>query len=314
MINGDNYIIDRSKHKRAYEVEIIKIKLINGVSVRLPKNQVVLTSRSGISAEKLKVGDKVSVDYTPIPSYNPDISDIYLYNKGIILGCFKAKNSILNKELLKVKIDSKLDDLRYLIQNAIRSYHTEFKIKKVDDYYIGITDNEDKIKHLLLDTKFENFNLSKLNKNSKIGFIATYFTINGIITNSDWIIANDTDKSLLYDIQRVLIEFGIYSEVELYKKAETYINLNGEVKETKDEYRITIYDISFKKIGFLDHNMEEKLNKIKPDIIDVIKLRKKEQEVVKITEDGTDMIYKLDIKGINHYNTNGLVVLNKQEE
>lgn len=319
----DNVVLNNVEYKanKRYKSSTTsnKILLDNNISITLSNSHKVLTSKGAVRVEELKVGDSISVDYTGIPTYNNKIKDIHEYNKGILIGYFVTKYSKITDNCIRVKVPKILSDANVLLVSILKGYDVEFNLKPIkhQEFLTGEIVDLVSIRHIIKDLdvmSYDIFSLDihKFTKDKKLGFLRSIFTYSGRVLRDSGVRLYLSNKSLLKAIQLILIEFGIHSVFSLYQKETSSINIDGTVVVHDEVYQLSVYDINYKKIGFLNHNQNNLLNGLPEDNMDIILKKRTELEIISKLESSDKKFYAITVDEVEHYNINGVIVHNDE--
>jgi len=307
------------------EKEVFEVELENGTIVRMTDNHKILTPNGDKELKDLSIGDKVNMDYTPIHDFAIDNESDY--EKGIIAGWLVADGSFVphhDSHSISFSVGDKEFEYAETLESLVRKHIDEnfkltphsqktktclegriHKIEKVSDFnkFLGI-ENFDK-------TTIDLLNKSK---DFKLGFVRAMFTCDGSSRTSSFAMLCAVNKNILEQIQRLLIEFGIYSNLTIHNHAKSYVAKDGLLRNNATAFKIEIYDEVFKNIGYLtNYKNKSFLEKLK-ETPKRIQTRKKEQKIKTIESIGIKDVYDINVDVIHHFNLNGIIVHNCAEE
>lgn len=314
----------KTGHKEVYSVE-----LENGSVIRMTDNHRVSTMGGDVELKNLSAGDKVLVDYSPIYNVTDDINlNKNSYNRGILSGWLVADGSIHNTNDVKGYVEYALGESEFefeeALSNMLKKYDENFEFKphsqKPETCKVGRIHKREVRDRLFDDlgitnqeNKFE-VDFYKMDRDMKLGFLRALFTCDGSSRCEGISTLYSIEKDFLYHIQRLLKEFGVYSTVTLHNSAKSYIAKDGKMRNNSATYKIGIYDVEFKKIGFLTKYKNKTLADKKEKNSKILEGKKKELKIRSIKLDGVEDVFDITVNDVHHYNTNGLVVHNCGEQ
>lgn len=310
------------------EKEVFEVELENGAIIKMTDNHLISTPDGfDLPLKELKVGDRVLVDYNSIHSTN--IDNMEEYEKGILAGWFIADGGYHKTDKRKPDMGFCIgenefeykDTLESIIQKYITpDFQFEPHNQKPDTCYVGRIHKDeliDKFSNEMNIRNYDKFTIELYNKSKdfKLGFLKAIFTCDGSSRSEGISCLYSTNKHFMHDVQRLLIEFGVYSTVTIHGYANSYISTDGVVRNNADCWKVSSYDVDFSRIGYLTEYKNNSMNqKIKKGRSARIDSKKKSLKIKNITSVGVMSVYDITVDDIHHYNTNGLVVHNCGEK
>lgn len=315
----------KTGHKEVYSVE-----LENGSIIRMTDNHKITTPNGDVELRNLTAGDKVSVDYHPIHDFNIDYLDNNNseYKKGVLLGWLIADGSIFNKNDNKGYVEFIVGEnefeVKHWLEELIKEYDSEFKFiphyQKPNTCLYGRVhkqENRTKLFHDLgIVDRYDKFNVDfyDMSKDMKLGLLRALFTCDGSSRCEGISTLYSINKSFLYHVQRLLKEFGVYSTITLHNNERSYTSIDGIVRNNSATYKIGVYDVDFKNIGFLTNYKNHTMLESRYNNSTVMDSKKKSLAIKSIEYDGIEDVYDITVDKVHHYNTNGLIVHNCGEQ
>lgn len=312
-----------SGRKMVYEVE-----LENGIIIKMTDNHKILTINGDMELKNLMVGDKVCVDYTPV--FNTIIDDFNDYEKGIIAGWFISDGSFMkhhniNDYMIHFSVGVKEFEYAKILEHYIQKHLDEnFKFKPHSQKNNTCLEGKVCKQNIVNKFKKEILNINNWNKydinfkdkskSFKLGFIRGIFTCDGSSHSSAYALYCSKEKDFLYKIQRLLMEFGAYSNLTLHNKAKIYTAKDGKVRNNSDSWKLEIYDTEFIKIGYLTSYKQDKLLEKAIKTPKRILNKKYNIKIKSIKAVGEEDVYDINVAKVHHFNLNGVIVHNCAEE
>lgn len=312
-----------SGRKMVYEVE-----LENGIIIKMTDNHKILTINGDMELKNLMVGDKVCVDYTPV--FNTIIDDFNDYEKGIIAGWFISDGSFMkhhniNDYMIHFSVGVKEFEYAKILEHYIQKHLDEnFKFKPHSQKNNTCLEGRVCKQNIVNKFKKEILNINNWNKydinfkdkskSFKLGFIRGIFTCDGSSHSSAYALYCSKEKDFLYKIQRLLMEFGAYSNLTLHNKAKIYTAKDGKVRNNSDSWKLEIYDTEFIKIGYLTSYKQDKLLEKAIKTPKRILNKKYNIKIKSIKAVGEEDVYDINVAKVHHFNLNGVIVHNCAEE
>jgi ribonucleotide reductase alpha subunit len=293
-LQNENKFVETSGYFSTGKAEVFEVEFNNGDVLEItenhklakikPKRVGAKINKDDFSLIKLKylsVGDEIRIHNSESRSFG----DLGNYDDGIILGwlsgdgCLSYKNKDDRFPSMILDFWQGEHDIVGIYEKAINKLGVKIKPHKmVNKGNDVIRFCSSRLTNHYTD-KFEeniwNFRKGKINMLYNAseefirGYLAAYFTADGtvqdVIRQSRFNVSvSSINKERLYQVQSLLLNFGIKSSIGLMKKQGSG---RGEFKNSKDCFRLTITGISniikFKKyIGFLNKNKQDKLEHI----------------------------------------------------
>ena len=318
VLNGQSYT-STSMFKTGHK-EVFDVTLENGVVIKMTSNHPVTTPNGDVQLGDLQIGDKVTVDYTSI--HDSSINDVDEYECGIIAGWFVADGgfTIHHHANFAVGVNEFefIDALESYIKKHVADdftfipHHQKSDTCKVGR--VGRIDDVTKFRENIL--KINTFNkfdveLFGRSKEFKLGFLRALFTCDGSVRSCVFAGIYSVNYKFLQDIQRLLIEFGVYSTLHLHGAARSYTASDNKVRNNKDCWKLSVNDTQFRDIGALTKYKALDSTKVTDKRI----LNKKQHLKIRSIESIGEMsVYDITVDDVHHYNTSGLVVSNCGEQ
>lgn len=307
------------------EKEVFLVTLENGIDVRMTGNHQISTPYGDKELQTLSVGDKVCMDYTPV--YDSTIEDENEYELGIIAGWFIADGGFSSsnsesKDAAAFAVGKDEFEYKETLTNLIRKHvYENFYLtphhQKPDTCLVGRLHSIASLSTIrdILNIDSESRNkfdivLEGRSKEFKLGFLRALFTCDGSTRSNSYAMICSIEKEFIRTIQRLLIEFGIYSTLTLHNNPRFYIASDGKQRNNKQVWKADIYDRTFNNIGFLTSYKMNDLLKKDQTFSKRIDGKKYALKIRSIKSIGIMPVYDITVNDIHHYNTSGLTVHN----
>ena len=316
--------------KNGYK-EVFKLITKEGLELRLTKDHKVLTKRGWVESKDLIKDDQIYVQNTD--SYFGTSGS---YEMGLCLGWligdgnFKEQSVDLKfcgkkTELSKYFIEA-IEYLQSSVENNFIKPHTRllmsgrdtiigsrFLYKYFNRYGINCTRNKKVVPNILF----------RGTKECQSGFIKALFSADGHVESAsnsrNAVVLTSVDKKLLQDVQRLLLNFGIYGIIYNGRSKERLAFLpNGKggksLYSCNEVYDIRISGEGIKKfydnIGFLQSDKNERLHNIVKSYSRGPYTKSQYCTFIELIPDGEEDVYDIMVPGVNAFNANGIVVHN----
>ena len=321
FLNGNNY--NSSSCIFSGEKEVFLVTLENGIEIRMTGNHKISTPYGDKELQTLTIDDKVCMDYTPV--YNTTIEDEDEYERGIIAGWFIADGGFSSKRndvkhsaafaVGKDEFEYKDKLTKLIIKHIDSEFHLVPHHQKPDTCMVGRLTAKasiQSIKDILKINSWEKFDicLDGRTKEFKLGFLRAVFTCDGSVRTNEYALICSIEKEFIRTIQRLLMEFGVYSTLTLHNNPKSYIAIDGKQRNNKRVWKVGIYDKVFNLIGFLtEYKQQYMLNK--PQTLSKrIEIKKKHIKIRNIHSIGIMPVYDISVVDVHHYNSSGLIIHN----
>lgn len=309
---------------------VYKLETKEGFTLELTKDHKLWTSEGWKKAKDLTEKDNIILDTHPVEEWDGDGSEDEGYILGLIMGDGHIKNDGTAFICLWDKdnsIKEIKDEVDRILPDILEKVPKWMYIEDRKEYRLGSKP---------LTKLCERFGLTNENKNPGDliekassdfykGFLRGFFDTDGTVgTNFKTGVSvrlNQSNKTCLQVIQRMLLRLGIYSRLYLRRKADKKLMPDGKggekLYDRKDNYEIIISCDSIAKykqqVGFIRKHKKENLNYI----INNRRFTKSKFicHLVTLTRDKKREVFDCTIKHQNHaYDAQGVVISNCGEE
>jgi ribonucleotide reductase alpha subunit len=299
VVNGKEYNC-RTGFVNTGNKKIYKLITKEGFEIRATDNHKILTSGDEwVELQNLLKGDKIVIhNHTSADVKIDPSSDPFL--KGWMIGsfyCDKDKTIKLNDKNLYTNIISVLDKFSCFV-----------KTNKSDTYVYDNSDNNVSGKYI--DGILFKDDIEKECLEFQAGFLRSLFDFRGSV-NENTLILNKLGIVHMKVVQRMLIRFGIYSEI-------VDRNLNMKIYGCSSKYELIIrnrqsIDNYNKLIGFCDEFKIKEINLLLEKYTRNLYGFKFEAEVEKIVYDDFDCVYDATVDEVHAFDANSFYVHNCAE-
>jgi ribonucleotide reductase alpha subunit len=320
--------------------EVFEVTLANNAKIRMTGNHKVTVGYDistntfkDVELKDLKPGDSVCVDYSPI--FDAHIGNKAEYEKGIVAGwlladgCFSKHHHDDDYSVEFCVGEKEFEYASQLEGLVVKHYDDNFQLKphgQTKAALRGRVFKQSVVTQMKADLGIQGWNkfdneLYKKGKDFKLGVLRAIFTCDGSSSSNRIASLYSIDEKFLAGIQRILMEFGIYSDILINGKAKIYIAKDDKVRNNKTCWALNVHDVEFEKIGFLTEYKNKRMlvninrkrssrlvNRAKS--MNKVLEHKRELVITSIESVGMHDVYDITVDEVHHYNTNGLVVHN----
>lgn len=324
IVNGQSY--NTKGFFNSGEKEVFLLKTEEGYSVKATANHPFFVNRfqnlqrkdEGLDLwtelKNLRVGDKVRLN----KHYNIEWNGFGSYDDGYLVGWLYGDGSLATRVKNDIRLYLYPDDF-CMLDFLCSKFYEQPQINYIEAsncYYL--TSPELLQLALTYDIRVDkkvNEYIETASSDFIKGFISAFFDTDGSSRpDVKQITLSQSDLPRLQAVQRILLRFGIKSDIKKVKGADLSF-IQGRKVKTKDAYRLSLYaenvELFHNRIGFNNptkkQNTFEAIRKCHPH------KRYKEHFLVTIktiTSIGKQTVYDITVPGVHAFDANGFFVHN----
>ncbi|MDP3917586.1 MAG: LAGLIDADG family homing endonuclease, partial [Candidatus Woesebacteria bacterium] len=319
------------------EKQVYKLKTVEGYELKLTGNHKVLTERGWVESLKLTNGDKILIS-----NRSGGFGTKGSLDEGQIIGWLVGDGTMKRTQAVLSFFGHEKQELAPKFAQMV-THLVDGKQMIARDYSVSVIDIKGRDEARVQSTRLARYmNEIGINKKTKLsvpenvllgnqnmqkGFLQALFTADGHVAGTTKkgvsVRLTSISESLLKDVQKLLLNFGIVSRIYTNRRFESMRSL-PDGKGGKKEYLCKAYSdlavsksslIKFNKyVGFLSEAKNLKLENL------ISKYKEgpyKDNFVARFKElvkEGIEMVYDLTVPSTSSFVANGLVVHNCGEQ